>query len=114
VLLTRRLPRQETPKLQIESFSSSIDRSISTSAGITPVLRKGSRRWRRGVEGIEVWNGHLCEGRRVPATHGDMPINIRVAGEQTPPYAIRHSIRTAREGGNGKTPPDITPMSSTN
>jgi general secretion pathway protein G len=92
--------RVKTAKLQIESFSSSLD-LFYIDAGRYPTSSEGLEALATRPTGIEVWNGPYVKGGRVPNDPWGHAYQYRVAGEQTPPYEITSLGSDGREGGSG-------------
>jgi general secretion pathway protein G len=92
--------RVKTAKLQIESFSSSLD-LFYIDAGRYPTSSEGLEALATRPTGIEVWNGPYVKGGRVPNDPWGHAYQYRVSGEQTPPYEITSLGSDGREGGNG-------------
>lgn len=92
--------RVKTAKLQIESFSSSLDlfyldtgRYPSGSEGLEALVTRPS--------GVEVWNGPYVKGGRVPLDPWGHPYQYRSPVDRMPPYEIMSLGADGREGGAG-------------
>ena len=92
--------RTKTAKLQIESFSSSLDlfyldtgRYPSTSEGLNALAERPAD--------VAVWNGPYLKGGRVPLDPWGNPYQYRSPVDHTPPYEILSFGSDGREGGTG-------------
>jgi general secretion pathway protein G len=92
--------RTKTAKLQIESFSSSLDlfyldtgRYPSTSEGLNALAERPAD--------VTVWNGPYLKGGRVPLDPWGNPYQYRAPVDHTPPYEILSFGSDGREGGTG-------------
>jgi general secretion pathway protein G len=92
--------RVKTAKLQIESFSSSLD-LFYIDTGRYPSASEGLEALASRPTGVEVWNGPYVKGGRVPNDPWGHAYQYRMAGEQTPPYEIISLGSDGREGGAG-------------
>ena len=92
--------RTKTAKLQIESFSSSLDlfyldtgRYPTTSEGLEPLTRRPTD--------VDVWNGPYLKGDRVPVDPWGNAYQYRSPVEHMPPYEVMSFGSDGREGGTG-------------
>ena len=92
--------RIKTAKLQIESFSASLDlfyldngRYPSTSEGLNALAERPAD--------VTVWNGPYLKGGRVPLDPWGNPYQYRSPVDHTPPYEILSFGSDGREGGTG-------------
>jgi general secretion pathway protein G len=92
--------RVKTAKLQIESFSSSLD-LFYIDTGRYPSASEGLEALASRPTGVEAWNGPYVKGGRVPNDPWGHAYQYRMAGEQTPPYEIISLGSDGREGGAG-------------
>ncbi len=92
--------RVKTAKLQIESFSSSLD-LFYLDTGRYPTSSEGLDALARRPTGVEIWNGPYLKGGRVPLDPWGHAYQYRSPVERTPPYEISSLGSDGREGGTG-------------
>jgi general secretion pathway protein G len=92
--------RTKTAKLQIESFSSSLD-LFYLDTGRYPTTSEGLNALAERPADVTVWNGPYLKGGRVPADPWGNPYQYRSPVDHTPPYEILSFGSDGREGGTG-------------
>jgi general secretion pathway protein G len=92
--------RSKTAKLQIESFSSSLD-LFYLDTGRYPTTSEGLEALARRPADVTVWNGPYLKGGSVPLDPWGHPYQYRSPVEHTPPYEIKSFGSDGREGGTG-------------
>jgi len=92
--------RTKTAKLQIESFSSSLD-LFYLDTGRYPTTSEGLNALAERPPDATVWNGPYLKGGRVPLDPWGNPYQYRSPVDQTPPYEILSFGSDGREGGTG-------------
>ena len=92
--------RTKTAKLQIESFSSSLD-LFYLDAGRYPTTSEGLNALAERPADVTVWNGPYLKGGRVPTDPWGNPYQYRSPVDHTPPYEILSFGSDGREGGTG-------------
>src|SRR5258705_105904 len=90
----------KTAKLQIESFSSSLD-LFYLDTGRYPTASEGLDALTQRPSNVPVWNGPYLKGGRVPNDPWGNSYQYRSSGERTPPYEISSFGADGREGGTG-------------
>jgi general secretion pathway protein G len=90
----------KTAKLQIESFSSSLD-LFYLDTGRYPTASEGLDALTQRPSNVPVWNGPYLKGGRVPNDPWGNSYQYRSSGERTPPYEIVSLGADGREGGTG-------------
>ena len=92
--------RTKTAKLQIESFSSSLD-LFYLDTGRYPTTSEGLDALARRPADVTVWNGPYLKGGAVPLDPWGHPYQYRSPVEHMPPYEIKSLGSDGREGGSG-------------
>lgn len=92
--------RTKTAKLQIESFSSSLD-LFYLDTGRYPTTSEGLNALAERPADVTVWNGPYLKGGRVPLDPWGNPYQYRAPVDHTPPYEILSFGSDGREGGTG-------------
>jgi general secretion pathway protein G len=92
--------RTKTAKLQIESFSSSLD-LFYLDTGRYPTRSEGLNALAERPADVTVWNGPYLKGGRVPLDPWGNPYQYRSPVDHTPPYEILSFGSDGREGGTG-------------
>jgi len=92
--------RTKTAKLQIESFSSSLD-LFYLDTGRYPTTSEGLSALAERPADATVWNGPYLKGGRVPLDPWGNPYQYRSPVDHTPPYEILSFGSDGREGGTG-------------
>jgi len=92
--------RTKTAKLQIESFSSSLD-LFYLDTGRYPTTSEGLSALAERPADVTVWNGPYLKGGRVPLDPWGNPYQYRSPVDHTPPYEILSFGSDGREGGTG-------------
>jgi general secretion pathway protein G len=92
--------RTKTAKLQIESFSSSLD-LFYLDTGRYPTTSEGLNALAERPADATVWNGPYLKGGRVPLDPWGNPYQYRSPVDHTPPYEILSFGSDGREGGTG-------------
>jgi general secretion pathway protein G len=92
--------RSKTAKLQIESFSSSLD-LFYLDTGRYPTTSEGLNALAEQPADVTVWNGPYLKGGRVPLDPWGNPYQYRSPVDHTPPYEILSFGSDGREGGTG-------------
>jgi general secretion pathway protein G len=92
--------RTKTAKLQIESFSSSLD-LFYLDTGRYPTTSEGLNALAERPADVTVWNGPYLKGGRVPLDPWGNPYQYRSPVDHTPPYEILSFGSDGREGGTG-------------
>ena len=92
--------RSKTAKLQIESFSSSLD-LFYLDTGRYPTTSEGLNALADRPTDVTVWNGPYLKGGRVPLDPWGNPYQYRSPVDHTPPYEILSFGSDGREGGTG-------------
>jgi general secretion pathway protein G len=92
--------RSKTAKLQIESFSSSLD-LFYLDTGRYPTTSEGLNALAERPGDVTVWNGPYLKGGRVPLDPWGNPYQYRSPVDHTPPYEILSFGSDGREGGTG-------------
>jgi general secretion pathway protein G len=92
--------RTKTAKLQIESFSSSLD-LFYLDTGRYPTTSEGLNALAEQPADVTVWNGPYLKGGRVPLDPWGNPYQYRSPVDHTPPYEILSFGSDGREGGTG-------------
>jgi general secretion pathway protein G len=92
--------RSKTAKLQIESFSSSLD-LFYLDTGRYPSASEGLNALAERPADVTVWNGPYLKGGRVPLDPWGNPYQYRSPVDHTPPYEILSFGSDGREGGTG-------------
>jgi general secretion pathway protein G len=92
--------RTKTAKLQIESFSSSLD-LFYLDTGRYPTTSEGLEALEQRPTDVTVWNGPYLKGSVVPLDPWGHPYQYRSPVEHTPPYEIKSFGSDGREGGTG-------------
>jgi general secretion pathway protein G len=92
--------KTKTAKLQIESFSTSLDlyyldtgRYPTTSEGLNALVQRPAD--------VAVWNGPYLKDGRVPSDPWGHPYQYKAPVDHTPPYEILSLGPDGREGGTG-------------
>jgi general secretion pathway protein G len=92
--------KTKTAKLQIESFSTSLDlfyldtgRYPTTSEGLSALIQRPAD--------VAVWNGPYLKDGRVPSDPWGHPYQYQSPIDHTPPYEILSFGSDGREGGTG-------------
>jgi general secretion pathway protein G len=92
--------KTKTAKLQIESFSTSLDlfyldtgRYPTTSEGLSALIQRPAD--------VAVWNGPYLKDGRVPSDPWGHSYQYKSPVEHTPPYEILSLGPDGREGGTG-------------
>ncbi len=91
--------RVKTARLQIESFSSSLD-LFYLDTGRYPTTSEGFQALVQRPPGLEVWNGPYLRGEKVPNDPWNNPYQYRSPGARTP-YEIVSLGSDGRPGGTG-------------
>jgi general secretion pathway protein G len=91
--------RAKTARLQIESFSNSLD-LFSMDAGRYPTSQEGLSVLVRQPPGMTNWNGPYLKGGVLPSDPWGNPYVYRAPGSQGPYDLISHGS-DGREGGEG-------------
>jgi general secretion pathway protein G len=92
--------RSKTAKLQIESFSSSLD-LFYLDTGRYPTTSEGLNALAERPADVTVWNGPYLKGGRVPLDPWGNAYQYRSPVDHTPPYEILSFGSDGREGGTG-------------
>ena len=92
--------RTKTAKLQIESFSSSLD-LFYLDTGRYPTTSEGLSALADRPADVTVWNGPYLKGGHVPLDPWGNPYQYRSPVDHTPPYEILSFGSDGREGGTG-------------
>jgi general secretion pathway protein G len=92
--------RTKTAKLQIESFSSSLD-LFYLDTGRYPTTSEGLNALAERPADVTVWNGPYLKAGRVPLDPWGNPYQYRSPVDHTPPYEILSFGSDGREGGTG-------------
>jgi general secretion pathway protein G len=92
--------RTKTAKLQIESFSSSLD-LFYLDTGRYPTTSEGLNALAERPADVTVWNGPYLKGGRVPLDPWGNSYQYRSPVDHTPPYEILSFGSDGREGGTG-------------
>jgi general secretion pathway protein G len=92
--------RTKTAKLQIESFSSSLD-LFYLDTGRYPTTSEGLNALAERPADVTVWNGPYLKGGRVPLDPWGNPYQYRSPVDHSPPYEILSFGSDGREGGTG-------------
>lgn len=92
--------RTKTAKLQIESFSSSLD-LFYLDTGRYPTTTEGLNALAERPADATVWNGPYLKGGRVPLDPWGNPYQYRSPVDHAPPYEILSFGSDGREGGTG-------------
>jgi general secretion pathway protein G len=92
--------RSKTAKLQIESFSSSLD-LFYLDTGRYPTTAEGLEALARRPADVTVWNGPYLKGSSVPLDPWGHAYQYRSPVEHIPPYEIKSLGSDGREGGTG-------------
>jgi general secretion pathway protein G len=92
--------RTKTARLQIESFSSSLD-LFYLDNGRYPTTSEGLNALAERPADVTVWNGPYLKGGRVPLDPWGNPYQYRSPVDHTPPYEILSFGSDGREGGTG-------------
>jgi general secretion pathway protein G len=92
--------RTKTAKLQIESFSSSLD-LFYLDTGRYPTTSEGLNALAERPADVGVWNGPYLKGGRVPVDPWGNSYQYRSPVDHTPPYEILSFGSDGREGGTG-------------
>lgn len=79
--------RVKTARLQIESFSSSLD-LFYVDVGRYPTESEGLAALAERPSGVEIWNGPYVKGGRIPADPWGHPYQYHLVTDHTPPYEI--------------------------
>jgi general secretion pathway protein G len=104
--------RVKAAKLQIESFSSSLD-LFYLDTGRYPTSAEGLGALSARPTDVEIWNGPYVKGGRIPADPWGHSYLYRAPVENTPPYEIISLGSDGREGGTG-TAADISSIAPAN
>jgi general secretion pathway protein G len=91
--------RAKTARLQIESFSNSLD-LFYIDVGRYPTAQEGLTALVARPSGTAVWNGPYLKGGAVPSDPWGNPYVYRVPGTKGP-YDLLSYGSTGREGGEG-------------
>lgn len=92
--------RAKTAKLQIASFSASLD-LFYLDTGRYPTTSEGLAALAERPADVTVWNGPYLKGGRVPLDPWGNPYQFRSPVDHTPPYEILSFGSDGREGGTG-------------
>jgi general secretion pathway protein G len=92
--------RTKTAKLQIESFSASLD-LFYLDTGRYPTTSEGLAALAERPADVTVWNGPYLKGGRVPLDPWGNPYQYRSPVDHMPPYEILSFGSDGREGGTG-------------
>jgi general secretion pathway protein G len=92
--------RIKTAKLQIESFSASLD-LFYLDTGRYPTTSEGLNALAERPADVTVWNGPYLKGGRVPSDPWGNAYQYRSPVDHTPPYEILSFGSDGREGGTG-------------
>ena len=92
--------RSKTAKLQIESFSASLD-LFYLDTGRYPTTSEGLSALAERPADVTAWNGPYLKGGRVPMDPWGNPYQYRSPVDHTPPYEILSFGSDGREGGVG-------------
>jgi general secretion pathway protein G len=92
--------RIKTAKLQIESFSASLD-LFYLDTGRYPTTSEGLNALADRPADVTVWNGPYLKGGRVPLDPWGNAYQYRSPVDHTPPYEILSFGSDGREGGTG-------------
>ena len=92
--------RAKTAKLQVESFSASLD-LFYLDTGRYPTTSEGLNALAERPADAAVWNGPYLKGGRVPLDPWGNPYQYRSPVDHTPPYEILSFGSDGREGGTG-------------
>jgi general secretion pathway protein G len=101
--------RVKAARLQIESFSSSLD-LFYLDTGRYPTTAEGLEALARRPADVTVWNGPYLNGGRVPLDPWGNAYQYRSPVDNDPPYEIVSFGSDGREGGTG----DAADIVSTN
>jgi general secretion pathway protein G len=92
--------RTKTARLQIESFTASLD-LFYLDAGRYPTTSEGLEALTQRPAGVAVWNGPYLKGGKVPADPWGNSYQYRSPVDHTPPYEVLSFGSDGREGGTG-------------
>lgn len=92
--------RVKTARLQIESFSSSLD-LFYLDTGRYPTTAEGLDALAERPADVATWNGPYLKGGRVPLDPWGHPYQYRSPVDQDPPYEILSLGPDGRGGGTG-------------
>jgi general secretion pathway protein G len=92
--------RSKVAKLQIESFSSSLD-LFYLDTGRYPTTSEGLGALAQRPSDVTVWNGPYLKGAQVPLDPWGNPYEYRSPVDHTPPYEILSFGADGHEGGTG-------------
>jgi general secretion pathway protein G len=92
--------RVKAARLQIESFSSSLD-LFHLDTGRYPTTAEGLDALAQRPADVAIWNGPYVKGGRVPLDPWGHPYQYRSPGDQDQPYEIVSFGSDGREGGTG-------------
>jgi general secretion pathway protein G len=92
--------RSKTAKLQIESFSSSLD-LFYIDTGRYPTTSEGLAALAERPADVAMWNGPYLKGGHVPSDPWGNAYQYRSPVEHMPPYEILSFGSDGREGGAG-------------
>jgi general secretion pathway protein G len=90
--------RVKTAKLQIESFSSSLD-LFYVDVGRYPMESEGLEALAERPSGVEIWNGPYVKGGRIPVDPWGHPYQYHLESDHIPPYEITSLGPDGRGGG---------------
>lgn len=92
--------KTKTAKLQIESFSTSLD-LFYLDTGRYPTTSEGLGALVQRPADVSVWNGPYLKDARVPSDPWGHPYEYKSPVDHTPPYEILSLGADGREGGTG-------------